>query len=83
MILKIGIRSGTIATTTQVRESKPRTCSKMSAKENHPSDTTSEFYEWSFAITVVDEVYDQLKRRFNGDKYIMFEGLYIIPNIMI
>ena len=55
----------------------------MSAKENHLSDTTSEFYKRSFNITVVDEVYDQLKRRFTGDNSIVFNCLYITPNIMI
>ena len=55
----------------------------MSAKENHPSDTTSEFYKRSFTIAVVDEVYGQLKRRFTGDNSIVFEGLYIIPKLMI
>ena len=70
-----------LATAAHLSESKPRTCFKMSAKENHPSDTTSEFYKRSFTIAVVDEVYGQLKRRFTGDNSIVFEGLYIIPNI--
>ena len=55
----------------------------MSAKENHPSDTTSEFYKRSFTIAVVDEVYGQLQRRFTGGNSIVYDGLYIIPNIMI
>ena len=46
----------------------------MSAKEDHRSDTTSEFYKRSFNIAVVDQVYGQLKRRFTGDNYIVFEG---------
>ena len=72
-----------LATTAQVSESKLRTCSKMGAKENHPSDTISEFYKRSFAITVVDEVYGQLKRGFTGDNYIVFKGLCIIQNLII
>ena len=72
-----------LATTAQVNESKPGTCFKMSAKENHPSDATSKFYKRSFTITIVDEVYRQLKRRFTGDNCIVLEGLYIIPKIMI
>ena len=55
----------------------------MGAKENHPSDTISEFYKRSFAITVVDEVYGQLKRGFTGDNYIVFKGLCIIQNLII
>ena len=55
----------------------------MSAKENNPSDTTSEFCERSLTIAVVEEVYGQLKRRFTGGNSIVFEGHYIIPNIMI
>ena len=39
-----------LATASQVSESKPRACFKMSTKENHPSDTTSEFYKRSFTI---------------------------------
>ena len=72
-----------LAATAHVSESKPRTCFKMSAKENHPSDTTSEFYKRSFTIAVVDEVYGQLQRRFTGGNSIVYDGLYIIPNIMI
>ena len=55
----------------------------MSAKENHLSDTTSEFYKRSFTIAVFDEVWGQLERRFTGNNSIMFEGLSIILNIMI
>ena len=55
----------------------------MSAKENHPSGTTSEFYKRLFTIAVVDKVYGQLKRSFTGDNSTVFEGLYIIPNVMI
>ena len=54
----------------------------MSTKENHLSDTTSEFYERSFTIAVVDEVCGQVKRRFTGDNSMVFEGLYIIPNMI-
>ena len=45
----------------------------MSAKQNHPSDTTS----------VVDEVYGQLERHFTGYNSTVFESFYIIPNIRI
>ena len=38
------------------------------------SDTTSEFYERSFTITVVDEVYGQLKIRFTGGASIVLGG---------
>ena len=61
-----------LATTAQLSESKSRTCFKMSANKNHPSDTTSGFYKRSFTIAVVDEVYGQLKRRFTGDNSIVF-----------
>ena len=60
-----------LATATHLSESKPCNCFKMSAKENHPSDTTSEFYKRSFTIAAVDEVYRQLKRRFTGDNSIV------------
>ena len=45
-----------LVTAAHVRESKPRICFKMSVKENHPSDTTSESYKRLFTIAVVDEV---------------------------
>ena len=57
-----------LATTAQLSESKPRTCFKMSAKENHRA---------------FDEVYGQLRRRLTGDNSIVFDGRYIISNIMI
>ena len=72
-----------LAITAQVSESKPCTCFKISVKENHPLDTVSQFYKMLFTRTVVDEVYGQLKRHFTGDNNIVFEGLYIIPNMMI
>ena len=72
-----------LATTTRVSERKSRIFFKISAKQNSPSNTTSEFYNRSFTIALIDEVYGQLKRRFTGDKSIVFEGIYIIPNIMI
>ena len=72
-----------LATAAHLSESKPGTCFKMSAKESHPLDTTSEFYETPLTIAVVHEVYGQLKTRFTGDNSIEFEGLYIIPNMMI
>ena len=55
-----------LATAAHVSESKSGTCFRMSAKENHPSDTTSEFHKRLFIIAVADEVYGQLKRRFTG-----------------
>ena len=61
-----------LAATAHVSESKPRTCFKMSAKENHPSGTTSEFSERSLTTAVVDEVYGQLKRRFTGGNSTVF-----------
>ena len=64
-----------LATTVQVGESKPHTGFKMSAKENHPLDSTSEFYKRSLTITIADEVCAQLKRRFTEDNSIVFEGL--------
>ena len=67
-----------LATAAHRSESKPRTCFKMSVKENYPSDTTSESYKMSFTIAVVDEVYGQLNRRFTGDNSIVFEGLFQI-----
>ena len=60
-----------LATATHLSECKPCNRFKMSAKENHPSDTTSEFYKRSFTIAAVDEVYHQLKRRFTGDNSIV------------
>ena len=72
-----------LAITARVSKSKPCTCFKTSVKKNHPLDTVSQFYKMSFTISVVDEVYGQLKRRFTEDNNIVFEGLYILPNIMI
>ena len=45
----------------------------MSAKENHPLDTTSEFYKRSFTIAIVDKVCCQLKIYFNRDNSRVFE----------
>ena len=62
---------------------KPRVCKIMTHKENYPSDTISDFYKRSFTIPLLEEVYGQLKRRFEGNNLKVFNGLYVIPNVMM
>lgn len=72
-----------IATSVNLDESKPRSCFRMTLKENHPSNNVSEFYKRSFTIPLIDEVRGEVSRRFTGDNSIVFKGLFVIPEIMI
>ena len=72
-----------LANIKHVSEVKPRVCKIMTHKENYPSDTISDFYKRSFTIPLLEEVYGQLKRRFEGNNLKVFNGLYVIPNVMM
>ena len=65
-----------------VDETKPMVCSKQTDRENHNADSIADYYKISLAISLIDIVLSELKRRFEGNQTFIFSGLYIIPYIM-
>ena len=59
----------------------PRTCARQTARENFPAESPSHYYKLS--IPLIDTVLSELKRKFEGNQKIFFEGLYLIPYIMV
>ena len=66
-----------------VNESVPRTCARQTARENFPAESPSHYYKLSLSIPLIDTVLSELKRRFEGNQKCIFEGLYLIPYIMV
>ena len=66
-----------------VTESVPRTCAGETAKENFPAESPCHYYKLSLSIPLIDTVLSELKRRFEGNQKCIFEGLYLIPYIMV
>ena len=66
-----------------VDESVPRTCARQTKRENFPAESPSYYYKVSLSIPLIDTVLSELKRRFEGNQKCIFEGLYIIPYIMV
>ena len=66
-----------------VNESVPRTCAQQTTRENFPAEPPSYYYKISLSIPLIDTVFSELKRRFEGNQKCIFGGLYIIPYIMV
>ena len=61
----------------------PRVCSRQMLRENYPSDSSSEYYNLSLTIPLVDTVLGELKRSFEGNQTYVFSDFYIIPYVMV
>ena len=66
-----------------VNESVPRTCARQTARENFPAESPSHYYKLSLSTPLINTVLSELKRRFEGNQKYIFEGLYIIPYIIV
>ena len=65
------------------RESSQRLCSKQTNRANQPSSTPSEYYKRSFTIPVIEHLENDLNARFPEKKLKIFDGLMIIPDVML
>ena len=61
----------------------PRVCSKQTLREIYPSNSSSEYYQLSLTISLVDTVLGELKRRFEGNQTYVFSSFYVIPYVMV
>ena len=60
-----------------------RARARQPARENFPGESPAHYYKLSLSIPLIDTVLSELKRRFEGNQKCLFEGLYIIPYIMV
>ena len=66
-----------------VNESVPRICARQTTRKNFHDESPSYYYKVSLWIPLIDTVLSELKRKFEGNQKCIFEGLYIIPYIMV
>ena len=72
-----------IASKQNVLEKAPRLCSKQTNRANLPSSTPSEYYKMSFTIPVTEHLENDLNARFSEKKLNIFDGLYMIPDVIL
>jgi len=58
----------------------PRRCQRQTACENHPADTTEEYYCRSLAIPFLDHLKEEIERRFTSHSVMAIRCLGIIPS---
>ena len=58
----------------------PRRCQRQTARENHPADTTEEYYRRSLAIPFLDHLKEEIERRFTSHSIMAIKCLGIIPS---
>ena len=66
-----------------VLEKVPRICSKQTNSADQPSRTPSEYYKRSFTVPVIGHLDDDLNARFAEKHLKIFDGLFIIPDVML
>ena len=71
-----------VAATINVTPAKKRTCFFQAHRDNIPVDDICEFYRISITIPVLNEVVEDLRRRFKPENIVFINGFYCIPNIM-
>ena len=57
----------------------PRRCSRQTARENHPGDTTKEYFRRSLAIPFLDHLKAEIETRFSSHSVTAMRCLGIIP----
>ena len=72
-----------IAGKQNVLEKTPRLCSKQTNRENQPSNAPSKYYKRSFTNPVIEHLENDLDARFSEIKMKIFDGLYIIPDVIL
>ena len=61
----------------------PRITKRQILRDNHPSNSTSEYYRHSLTIPLLDHVYGDLTTRFSQDSLVSYTGLYLIPSKIV
>jgi len=58
----------------------PRTCSRQTARDNHPAENAEEYYRRSLAITFLDHLVTEIDSRFSSHSIKAIRCLGIIPS---
>ena len=69
-----------IARRLNIPVSKPRANRRQIFRENHPTETISDFYRVSLTIPLLDTLEQELTSRFNDDTFTCFTGIYLLPS---
>ena len=71
-----------LAATIDVKPSTKRTCFFQRNRDNTPADNTCEYYRRSITIPVLNEMIEDLRRRFTPENLVFIGGFYCIPQLM-
>ena len=61
----------------------PQISARQATRENFCAKYASNYYKLSLSIPLIDTVLSGMKRRFERNQKCVFEGLYIIPFIIL
>ena len=78
-----GTQRNQLALKINVNESVLRTRASQTAMETFPAESPLHYHKLSLSIPLIDTVLRKLKRRFEGNQKYAFNGLYIIPYILV
>jgi len=69
-----------VAKRLNIPEKKPRTNKRQIFRDNHPSNSVSDFYKVSLTIQLLDTLQQHLESRFSDNALVAYTGLYLIPS---
>ena len=72
-----------IARRLNIPPSKPRTNRRQIFRDNHPTESVSDFYRVSLTIPLLETLEQELSSRFSDDSLISYTGLYLIPSKIV
>jgi len=67
----------------QIAIKTPRITKRQTQRDNHPSNSTSEYYRHSLTIPLLDHVSGDLSTRFSDNSLVSYAGLYLIPSKIV
>ena len=73
----------TITKRLNIPVSKPRTNRRHIYRDNHPSNSVSDYYRVTLTIPLLDTLEQELKSRFYDDSLACYSGIYLIPSKII
>jgi len=63
-------------------EERPRVCKRQVFRDNHPSETASQYWKRTIVIPFLDTVCSELQARFSEDKRAHYELVSLIPEVI-
>ena len=72
-----------LASKSSTVESVPRVCNTQIYRENHPSETPSDYYKHAVTIQFLDHLEMQFQIRFSQEHLCIYDGFYLIPFMLL